>query len=205
MMIRAWLILSQARASSLSWLSPELRALEAEQRTLASTLDSLPPAPAPQLADRLGYHSGHSPSADTVEWVEMDLRRAEARDAVVLVPAASDGSGALIPGYGFPVRFRVEISSSAEDAERTLIADHTRADFANPGALPVYLPCAGKRARFVRITATRLFRDGDRALFALGEVLLLKGARNVPSSSSLFSRMTTKSSAPSAPEPRATF
>ncbi len=145
------------------------------QRTLAT----LPQAPAIQLTERIGYHSGYSATPDTVEWVEMDLRREETLDAVALIPAASSGGGAVAPGYGFPVRFRVELSDSADHAERVVIADYTSADFPNPGALPVYLPAQRRRARFVRITATRLYQEDNHALFALGEVMLLQGPRNL--------------------------
>jgi signal transduction histidine kinase len=166
-------------AASFSWLSPGLRRIQSKRESLLKTLSTLPPEPAPQLTDRLGYHSGYSSSPETVEWVELYLQREEPLDAVVLVPAASSGGGAMSPGYGFPLRFRVELSESADHAERVVIADYTRADFPNPGVLPVYINAGGQRARFVRITATRLFRDGDRALFALGEVMLLQGKRNI--------------------------
>jgi len=173
------LSLAAFAGASLSWLSPELRQIEVEQHSLELALATLPPAPTLQLTQRIGYHSGYSSTPDTVEWVELDLRREEALDAVVLVPAASSGGGVLAPGYGFPVRYRVEVSDSADHAGRTVIADQTTADFPNPGALPVYLSCTGHRARFVRLTATRLFRDGDRALLAMGEIMLLQGKRNL--------------------------
>jgi signal transduction histidine kinase len=166
-------------ADPYGWFSPELRRVENERGSLAEKLAALPQVLDPQFTERLGYHSGYSPSADTVEWVEMDLHRDEALDAVVLVPATSNAGSSAAPGYGFPVRFRVEISGSADHADRTVIVDHTDADFPNPGGLPVYLPCAGKQARFVRLTATRLFREGDRALLALGEMILLQGQRNL--------------------------
>ncbi len=168
-----------AQALSLSWFSPELRRNDAERLGLEAALNPLPPPPTPQITERLGYHSGFSTSSSSVEWVELDLRHEEPLDAVVLVPAASDSGRAIVPGYGFPVRFRVEISESTEPAGRTAIADETLSDFANPGTLPVYLPCTGKRARFVRITATKLYRDGGRALFALGELMVLQGKRNI--------------------------
>lgn len=168
-----------AQADPLTRLSPELRRLDTERKALEWTLSALPAAPIPQLTERLGYHSGYSTSPDTVEWIEMDLCREEALDAIVLIPAASNGAGGLLAGYGFPIRFRVEMSDSADQAGRVVIADYTNTDFPNPGALPVFLPCGGAHARFVRITATRLFREGDRALFALGEVMLLQGRRNL--------------------------
>jgi signal transduction histidine kinase len=195
----AWLCgLAGAQGEVLSWLSPELRRLESERRALAGEIAPLPPAPAPVLTERLGYHSGYSTSAEMVEWVEIDLGLEETLDAIVLVPAASDGSGSVVPGYGFPRRWRVDVADGATPDARTVVADFTRADFPNPGVLPVHLPCCGARARLVRITATRLYREGERAFFALGEVMLLQGQRNLAASvaSAQFSASRTTSAAP---------
>ncbi len=182
-------------------LSPEMRRLDAERLTLTFALPSLPTAPEPEFTQRLGWHSHFSTSADTVEWVDLRLAQPEALDSVVLIAPASGGS-ANAPGYGFPVRFRAEVFSGRESSVRTIIADHTREDFPNPGWLPVVIPAHGVVAGKVRITATRLFREDQRHLFALGEVMLLHGNRNlgslieatgpsaVPASSSQGSRPT---------------
>ncbi len=161
------------------WLSPALRQIAKEESELQQKLTKLPAAPVPHLTGRLGFHSGYSNSADTVEWVQLDLRNTEALDAVVIVPAATDIGDTPTSGYGFPVRFRVELLNDKDDGTRELIADYTQEDFANPGALPIFLTTQGHHARYVRITATRLYREGDRYLFALGEVILLQGGRNL--------------------------
>jgi signal transduction histidine kinase len=169
-----------ASAAAIShWLNPELREVDRERTALTAALASLPPAPERHLTERLGYHSGYSTSPDTVEWVEMDLRRAEKIDAVVLLAAPSNSGGSAPAGYGFPVRFRVEFTDETPDSEPVTIADFTHADFPNPGALPVSLAAHGQSARRIRITATRLFREDNRYLFALGEVMLLQGQRNI--------------------------
>ncbi|RFC44751.1 MAG: Signal transduction histidine kinase [Verrucomicrobia bacterium] len=159
-------------------LSPEMRRLDAERLTLHLALPSLPKAPEPEFTQRLGWHSQFSTSADTLEWVDLRLAQSEALDAVVLIAPAS-GGGATGPGYGFPLRFRVEVFSGPNSAVRTIIADHTREDFQNPGWLPVVIPAHGIVAGKVRITATRLFQEEQRHLFALGEVMLLRGSRNL--------------------------
>jgi signal transduction histidine kinase len=161
-------------------LSPEMRRLDAERLTLTLALPALPAAPEPEFTQRLGWHSHFSNSADTVEWVDLRLAQREALDAVVLIAPASGGS-ATAPGYGFPLRFRVELFSGHDLSERTIIADQTREDFPNPGWLPVVIPAHGVVAGKVRITATRLFREDERHLFALGEVMLLHGNRNLGS------------------------
>jgi len=157
-----------------------MRGLDAERLTLTLALPSLPTAPEPEFTQRLGWHSQFSPSADTVEWVDLGLAQPEALDTVVLI-APTSGGGANAPGYGFPLRFRVEVLSGPDSSERTIIADYTREDFPNPGWLPVVIPAHGVVAAKVRITATRLFREDERHLFALGEVMLLQGGRNLGS------------------------
>lgn len=166
-----------AWAADWSWLSPELRRMEAERSVLQNTLAELPTAPAAEITQRLGWHSEYSSTADRAEWVELRLEQTEPLDAVVLVAPPTSASGT--PGYGFPVRFQVELLGEGDDATRTLIADHTREDFPNPGLLPVLIPTKGHAAARVRITATRLFRDDQRFLCALGEVMLLRGNRNL--------------------------
>jgi signal transduction histidine kinase len=169
--------LLEARAG-LGGFSPELRRLGEERDTLRHRLDELPPAPEPQITQRLGWHSDYSASPDTVEWIELNLGHAEPLDAVVLIAPPPSG-GTIEPGYGFPLRFRVELLGDDEKTERSILADYTRADFPNPGLLPVVIPARGRTAHKVRITATRLFRENHRYLCALGEVMLLQGQRNL--------------------------
>ncbi len=164
---------------SVRFLSPEMRRLSVAEQALQDELQTLPPEPERQTTARLGYHSGYNPTQDSVEWVDMDLQQMQEIDAIVLIATPSDSGGAAEAGYGFPLRFRVEASEDGRAAERVIIADHTQADFPNPGALPVYLPVSELRARHLRITATRLAREGERFFFSLGEVMVLSGGRNV--------------------------
>ncbi len=170
---------ADAGESVVRLLSPEMRRLNAEEQTLREELQTLPSAPERETTARLGYHSGYARTRDTVEWVDMDLKQTREINAIVLIATPSDSGGAAEAGYGFPLRFRVEIAEETRDAERIVVADWTHEDFPNPGALPVYLPVPGLRARQVRITATRLSREGDRYFFSLGEVMVLSGGRNV--------------------------
>jgi signal transduction histidine kinase len=172
---------ADAGESVVRLLSPEMRQLNVEEQTLRTQMRTLPPAPTREVTARLGYHSGYSGNQDSVQWVDMNLMRTHEINAIVLIATPTDSGGAAAAGYGFPLRFRVEIAEDNEDAERVIVADWTHEDFPNPGALPVYLPVPvpGLRARQVRITATRLSREGDRFFFSLGEVIVLSGGRNV--------------------------
>jgi signal transduction histidine kinase len=160
-----------------SWI-PEMRTLAAERTALKEKLSAMPAAPEVQLTQRLGWHSEYSSSQDKAEWVELNLGQAQQIDSVVLIAPPPNGA-AVGKGYGFPIRFYVELLDEGEDNERTIIADYTDADFPNPGLLPVMIPAGGRMAQKVRITATRLCTTGERSFCALGEVMLLQGKQNL--------------------------
>lgn len=167
-----------SRADMLSWLSPEMRQIDATSVELQKQLTNLPPAPVPQATARLGWHSEYAASDTQAEWVELNLGESQVLDAVVLIAPPPNG-GTVGAGYGFPRRFYVELIGEGEETGRTMLAEHTDADFPNPGTLPVVLPAGGRLAQKVRITATRLFGEDGRFFFALGEVMLLRGKENL--------------------------
>jgi signal transduction histidine kinase len=134
-----------------------------------------------QQTDRLGFRSkAADPNAarSPRPTILLDLGSKQTIDSVVLVPA-DPGYGA---GYGFPVRFRVEVSDDlAFDEELRVLVD-TDEDFPNPRSYPVMVaPPNGEHieTRYVRITATRPWTSNGKALMALGEVMVLQGGRNV--------------------------
>ncbi|MFO0800436.1 MAG: DUF1553 domain-containing protein [Gemmataceae bacterium] len=102
-----------------------------------------------------GYHSTIEDRPDRAKWVQVDLGESVALDRVVLRPCHDDFNG-IGAGFGFPVRFKVEVSDDAAFARPALVADHTAADFANPGLAAVRLSANGAKGRYVRLTATRL-------------------------------------------------
>ncbi|MDB6071825.1 MAG: hypothetical protein JWL81_2996 [Verrucomicrobiales bacterium] len=123
----------------------------------------------------VGWHSAIADREDAVKWVRIDLGKSLPLGAVVLHPCRDPFNG-IGDGFGFPVRFRIE---AAEDPEFVrdvqVIAPESIADFPNPGIAPVRKETAA-RARYVRITATRLApRQGDW-IFALAECEVLDPA-----------------------------
>ncbi|MSR47378.1 MAG: DUF1553 domain-containing protein [Planctomycetes bacterium] len=123
----------------------------------------------------LGWHGEIAAAADTTQWVQLDLGETRAIDEVVLVPAHEVYGGWLGPGFGFPVRFRVEAADTVDFAVPRLLLDATAADVANPGDTPLVVEARGSALRFVRITATKLWKRTDDFAFALGEVACFTG------------------------------
>ena len=169
---------AEADGSILGMVSPEMRQIDATSVELQKQLTNLPPAPVPQATARLGWHSEYASSDTQAEWVELNLGESQVLDAVVLIAPPPNG-GTVGAGYGFPRRFYVELIGEGEETGRTMLAEHTDADFPNPGTLPVVLPAGGRLAQKVRITATRLFGEDGRFFFALGELMLLRGKENL--------------------------
>jgi mono/diheme cytochrome c family protein len=125
-----------------------------------------------------GYHSAVENRADSVKWVEVDLGVASPLDELALWPA-HPVDFADTPGFGFPIRFKVEISTGPEFAEPEVILDRSTKDVANPADHPFWVPLNSKKARFIRVTATRLWERTHDYIFALAEIQVFSGGTNV--------------------------
>jgi signal transduction histidine kinase len=173
---------ADVRAIDESWfapaaklLSPSYRQLEERERALRTELAALPLSPVSQQSERIGWHSMFSLNPSATKWLQVDLGSVQPFDSVTLVPVDVAYGTHPGPGFGFPVRFRVEVSDSAAFSEPRLLAAFDGEDFPSPGNAPVFLATPGAAGRYVRVTATRLWPRGDMALFALGEVVVLRG------------------------------
>jgi hypothetical protein len=128
-------------------------------------------------SDSLGYHAAVSQNADAVKWVQVDLGKPVPIDLVKL--HAMDHE---VPGFGFPIRFTVAASDDPNFDHFDIIADHSSADYPNPGATAVSFKAKGISHRYVRVTASRLFHrtGGDQTYcFALAELEVFSNGKNV--------------------------
>jgi len=117
-----------------------------------------------------GWHSAIERAAEQRQWVQVDLGRSVALDRVVLAGVWDDFNG-IGPGFGFPVRFRIEASDDPQFGGVPLVlAANDLEDYPNPGTAPQTFPANGKTARYVRVTATRLALRKDDYIFALAEL-----------------------------------
>ncbi|HEX4645165.1 MAG TPA: DUF1553 domain-containing protein, partial [Verrucomicrobiae bacterium] len=117
-----------------------------------------------------GYKSALAKKPNTAKWVQLDLGKKLPIDTIRLVPVVK---------FGFPVRFRIEVSNDpAFAASRTLLFE-TRTNFVQNGDRPVELACDSIPARYVRITATRLSGRRGEYAFALAEAEVISDGRNV--------------------------
>jgi hypothetical protein len=123
-----------------------------------------------QQSDAYGYHSGIERQPNVTKWVQVDLGSRVKLAAITLI-GAYDEFGGIGAGFGFPPRFRIEISDDDrfESGVETIV-DYAGRDFDNPGCTPQRFDADGE-ARYVRVTATKLVRrDVNDFTFALGEL-----------------------------------
>jgi len=150
----------------------ELVALEARLGELRPKAE--PSGKPPQY----GYHSAIESDPSRAKWVQVDLGREVEIRKVVLHPCHDEFAG-IGAGFGFPVRFKVE--STLDDAEfaasgkHAVLADESAADVPNPGLAPWEITVDGVKARYIRITATKLCPRQNDYIFALSELDVLDG------------------------------
>ena len=117
-----------------------------------------------------GYHSAIEPKADIAKWVQVDLGHPTAIDRVI-VWGAHDNYNGIGAGFGFPVRFRLELSDDPDfGPDATTIVDRTTADVPNPGTAGQTFPANGATGRYVRLTATQLAPRSDDFILAVAEL-----------------------------------
>jgi hypothetical protein len=138
-------------------------------------------AKSPNPTEAFGYHSAIANNQSDRKWVQVDLGQSLMVTSVQLHPCYDDFNS-IGGGFGFPKRFKVEISDDptfqsgvhpfANEPSETDIVD-----FKNPGLEPVILKPSktskkenGLAGRYIRVTATKLALRSNDFIFALAEL-----------------------------------
>lgn len=122
------------------------------------------------LSSQFGYHSQIASRNDQTKWVQVDLGQ-ETQLQMIEVVGCHDDFNNIGAGFGFPVRFRIEVSNDAEfQSNVKVLADHTSQDFPNPGIVPQRFSATGTSGRYIRVTATKLAPRMNDYIFALAEL-----------------------------------
>ncbi len=159
-------------------INREYRELDDRRRRLEAELLELAQPPKSERSARIGWKVfGYDDSLPVRQWVEIDLGTAQRIDAIALIPADAPAAGVNEPGIGFPLRFRIELVDV--NGSLAVMADYTAADFPNPGGLPVFVPARGTIARRVRVTMNKPWSKNRYRTYALGEIMVLQGNRNL--------------------------
>jgi signal transduction histidine kinase len=161
-------------------LNPELRRIEQQRAACERELARLGTPVVGLTAEQFGYqHPRLDAPPLNPAWVQVDLRSTQPIDWISLVPAQLDFQSFDRTAYGFPKRFRVDISDDREFVTFTTVADFTESDFPDPGIAPVAVKLSGQNARYVRVTVTKFALENGQYFFALAELMILCGNRNI--------------------------
>ena len=120
---------------------------------------------------------------DEVKTVLMDLGAHYSVDRVTFHPQLYHDSdtGSWIQGYGFPKRFRIELSDDASFAKAETIVDESGKDVPNPGLEPVSYDIKKKKGRYLKLTLLK--HSGCKSKLgycsALGELVVKSTPWNV--------------------------
>ena len=119
---------------------------------------------------QFGYHTAIARQQDVEKWVEVDLGKGLEVSQIVLRPCHDD-FGNIGAGFGFPVRFRVEVSL---EGDWETVLDQTESNFPNPRLSPVEIASVDQTIRRIRVTATRLADRKGVFIMALAELQTLQ-------------------------------
>jgi signal transduction histidine kinase len=125
---------------------------------------------------RIGLKTGYTTDED-VRWFELTLKQPATADRIVLIPPLAKAANAVVAGYGFPVRFKLEVFD--EQDQPHIVLDQTAADFPNPGCSPIIATFEPQKVKRARFTATEPWSVDGPEILAMAEMLLLQGDHNL--------------------------
>lgn len=140
----------------------------------------LGPAEMPEPGHSLGWHGDPVQSDLIPTWAQIDLGETRDFNAIRLIAARGDAP-IKGPGFGFPVRFRLETTDDPAKGPWIPLWETRERDFPNPGYNPVRFRTGPARGRYVRLTALKLHQPDafttPRVL--LSELEVLHDGRNL--------------------------
>jgi len=136
---------------------------------------------------RVGLKTGYTTEED-VRWIELALPQESTVDTIVLVTPLAKGANAVVAGYGFPIRFKLEIFDRNNNVQ--MVMNRTTEDFPNPGCFPVTARFSPQPVKKVSFTATDPWSVDGPEILALAEMLVLSNKRNLAINATVTSSST---------------
>lgn len=145
---------------------------------LTDSQSPLGPPVVPEPSPTNGLSCEHADSPYVYKWMQVDLGSKYPIDAIRLLPARPTDYIDL-PGLGFPVRFKIELSNDPDFQSKQLLFDSGPEVYPNPGDNPFEIHADEKEARFVRVIANEVRYQGSKYSFSLGELQVYSNGKNV--------------------------
>ena len=162
------------------WLSAELRQTDAAINVKRATLEALGEPMIGQTVPEFGLqHTMLLDSPPESPFVQLDLGDSLAFDLVALVPAVVDFQSLTQSAYAFPPRYRLDASDDENFATFTPLKVQLNEDAVPFGPAPVVVQAPGMKARYLRLTIPTMAKVEGRWTFALSEMMVLRGNRNI--------------------------
>jgi hypothetical protein len=158
--------------------SPDLQALDDRIAALAADREARNRPSASSGSPSNGYHSLIFPKEAQTAWVQVDLGEPRPIDVVRVFPARPVDF-ADTPGFGFPRRWRIETSDEPTFVKPRILFVEARPEGETAPDEPRVFQMPGHQARFVRISADRLWKRTEDYVFALSELQVISQGRNV--------------------------
>ena len=169
---------SSLRDSVARLIKPSIRKNTARLAQIERELLTLPELYAGPRGSRFGFHSETIIEQSEPHFVQIDLGQSRLFDSIILLPVHLPTFGVEGEGYGFPIRFKIEVSDTPASDFRSIV-DHTATDFSNPGRYPVKFPVQGLQGRFIRVTSTKHVPAKEGFIWAMEEIMVLAGNYNI--------------------------
>lgn len=160
--------------------SRDLRDIEEAQKDLIAQLEKLPKVPREvQRVTGFGYLSGNAKQRP--KWLQIDMGEVVTPDGIALFPVTAEVNSETVYGYGFPKNFRIDIANDPDFRNYETIVEARFDDAPGSKRWPYYREVEGYSGRYLRVSATGLWRSATtgQEVFALSEIMVLKGARNL--------------------------
>lgn len=186
--------LEKVNGAIASVTSAALQSIDLQVRALREQMEHYVTDGSKESGSTRGYQSAVAEMPYEKKWVQVDLGSTQSIDEIVLIPAENARYGYAGPGYGFPERFRIEVSNDAATSDAQCVADETHADFPNPADRPYRVTVSGVQARFVRLEATQLFHWNGESSLALAELLVISNGSNIALNASVTASDTSRDS-----------
>ncbi|NIP95944.1 MAG: hypothetical protein GWO24_21915, partial [Akkermansiaceae bacterium] len=94
--------------------SPKIRAAERRLAEIEEVVASLPELYSGPRGSRFGFHSETIPNQFEPHSLDIDLGRSWPIDSIVAIPVHLPTRGVSGEGYGFPLRFKIEVFKTTD-------------------------------------------------------------------------------------------
>jgi signal transduction histidine kinase len=125
-----------------------------------------------------GYHSGISKAVSDPKSLVVTFPSLFHLDEITLVPMPRRDVPTWV-SYGFPTRYRVEVSKSGDFDDAYLVQEYAERTMVSPGENLVSFPLHRRPVRSIRLTTIQLWERTADYLLALSEVMAFDGEKNV--------------------------